>query len=358
MRQGNRSRSLAWRIVSGLALLLGAYIIFLLALAFIHRRPPETTNLPIEGGGNSNHWPARLNLLTWNLGYGGTGEEADLFMEGGRDVLAKDKSTVLRHLQNIIEVLQQHPEELYLLQEVDLDSRRTYHVNEVELITRAMKNFDFSMAFNYDVWFVPYPFTRPTGQVRSGLLSLGSYHVKEATRVQLPGSFPWPISAFALDRCLLVWRLPRDDGKEWLIVNVHLAAWDADGRLRKQELSYLRGLALYEYGRGNSVIIGGDWNSVLPGVRRDQFPSQDKPSSYMKDMPQDLFPGTWHWGVPAAHPTNRQVNAPYVPGKSFVTVIDGFLVSPNVQILAVNAIPLGFKDSDHEPVTISVGERD
>ena len=100
-------------------------------------------------------------------------------------------------------------------------------MNELELITSGLKNFSYSFALNYDVEFLPYPFIRPTGRVRSGLLSLGDYRSREATRIQLPGAVRWPISAFALDRCLLVWRLPREDGKDWVVVNVHLAAWDA-----------------------------------------------------------------------------------------------------------------------------------
>jgi endonuclease/exonuclease/phosphatase family metal-dependent hydrolase len=192
------------------------------------------------------------------------------------------------------------------------------------------------------------------GRIRSGFLSLGDYQPREATRIQLPGTVRWPISTFVLDRCLLVWRLPRKGGKPWVVINVHLAAWDADGSLRRQELAFLRDFALNEYHQGYFVVIGGDWNSVLPGIGLDQFPSQDQPSQYLKDLPQDLFPAEWHWGVPTAHPTNRQINTPYEPGKTYVTVIDGFLVSPNVRIESVAVIPLNFKDSDHEPVTISV----
>jgi hypothetical protein len=198
MMQSNRVRPLAWKITLGVVLIPCAYIVFLVALAFIHRRPPATLYVPIEGDAGANRWPARLNLLTWNLGYGGTGEEADLFMDGGHDVLAKDKTTVLRHTRHIVEVIQHHPEDLYLLQEVDINSRRTYHVNVVELITRDLKHLDSSVALNFDVWFVPCPFTRPTGRVRSGLLSLGANHPAEAARIQLPGSFLWPISAFSL----------------------------------------------------------------------------------------------------------------------------------------------------------------
>jgi endonuclease/exonuclease/phosphatase family metal-dependent hydrolase len=139
-----------------------------------------------------------------------------------------------------------------------------------------------------------------------------------------------------------------------VLINLHLAAWDAKGDLRKQELAFLREFAITQYSQGSYVVIGGDWNAVLPGVRTDQFPSRDKPNRYLMTMPHDSFPSEWHWGVETSHPSNRQVSAPYEPGKTYVTVIDGFVASPNVRIESVEAIPLNFKDSDHEPVTISV----
>ena len=42
------------------------------------------------------------------------------------------------------------------------------------------------------------------------------------------------------------------------------------------------------------------------------------------------------------------------PGKTYVTVVDRFLVSPNLQIESVDVIPLNFKDSGREPVSILI----
>ncbi|MBZ5662150.1 MAG: endonuclease/exonuclease/phosphatase family protein [Acidobacteriia bacterium] len=352
-----RSSAVA-KLAKGLAklaiLLLIACVVFVVALALAHRKPPPTLALAIERDGRTGKWPNQLNVLTWNLGYAGTGEEADFFLNGGHDVIAKNKATVLRHLTNISKTLRENPEDVYFLQEVDLQSRRTYQINELAFLAGSLWEFAYSFAFNHDVWFVPYPFTRPMGRVRSGLVTLGSYRPSEATRVQLPGSFIWPISAFGLDRCLLVWRLPREDGKEWVLINLHLSAWDPKGNIREQELTFINDFASREYNLGNFVVIGGDWNSVLPGVRLDQFPSQDKPSRYVKTLSQTVFPKEWHWGIETSHPSDRQINTPYVPGKTYLTIIDGFLVSPNVRIESTRVLALDFKDSDHEPVTISL----
>jgi endonuclease/exonuclease/phosphatase family metal-dependent hydrolase len=172
--------------------------------------------------------------------------------------------------------------------------------------------------------------------------------------LQLPGSMFWPVSAFVLDRCMLVSRIKRENGKQWVIVNLHLSAYDPGGKLREEQLTFVKKFAEDEYKKGNYVILGGDWNNILPGIRPDQFDSQDKEPPNYRSLPEDFTPSGWHWGIPSA-PTNRVDNTPYQPGKNYVTVIDGFLASPNVRIETVSVIPLGFKDSDHEPVIISVG---
>lgn len=316
--------------------------------------PRQTSGeLPIDGECQQAAWQDHLTLLSWNLGYGGTGAEAAFFMDGGRDVLAKDRGTVLAHMRNIVTVLQQHPSDLYFLQEVDRDSRRTYGIDEGRLITASLKGRCSSYAVNHRVPFLPYPYTQPLGRITSGILSLAAYAPRASSRVQLPGSFEWPNSAFHLQRCLLISRLPRQDGKDWVAINLHLEAWD-EGGMRKAELTRLKEIAISEYERGNFVVIGGDWNSVLPGVELDQFPTKGKPNTHTMKLPQDLFPPGWRWGVSLARPTSRRNNIPYRHGESYVTTIDGFLVGPNVQVDAVEVLPLEFADSDHEPVTIAL----
>ncbi|NLP47963.1 MAG: endonuclease [Clostridiales bacterium] len=51
-------------------------------------------------------------------------------------------------------------------------------------------------------------------------------------------------------------------------------------------------------------------------------------------------------------PTARNNDMPYEEGKTFVIVIDGFFVSPDVEVLKVENHDTGFLYSDHNPVTI------
>lgn len=324
-------------------------------LAISHRYQPPLSALNIEGNCSSAKWPETLRLLTWNVGYAGTGAQEDFFLAGGKNVLAKDKRSVLQHLGNINAFLRQIPEDLYLIEEVDSPSTRTYGVNERQVIAAGMDTCCSSYALNHNVLFIPYPKLKPLGQVRSGMLALGRLRPADAKRIQLQGAFPWPDRAFQMERCLLVWKLPRRDGRSWTIIQLHLEAWDA-GNIREAELAQLRELALQEYNEGNYVVLGGDWNAILPGLRLDEFTSRS-PAANTILLDPDFLPPGWTWGVDRSRPTNRSVESPYDPRKNYFTVIDGFVVSPNVRIDSVRTIPLNFQDSDHEPVQIEVASR-
>jgi hypothetical protein len=51
-------------------------------------------------------------------------------------------------------------------------------------------------------------------------------------------------------------------------------------------------------------------------------------------------------------PTLRSTQTAYVEGESFVTVLDGFIVSNNVDVVHEEHIGAGFIYSDHNPVLI------
>jgi endonuclease/exonuclease/phosphatase family metal-dependent hydrolase len=352
MARAGRARILFAVLLGSAAACYALWWVFLLILTLITPKL-GTTDVAVNGSCSEGKWPDHVSLVTWNLGYGGNAAEDSFFLDGGREVLAGSKQAVLAHLSRIANFLADHPADMYLLQEVDSGSRRTYYIDERELLSRRLGNICASYARNHDVPFVPYPYLHPLGRIRSGIFSGWIRKPLEAKRYQLPGSFSWPDSAFHLRRCLLLSRFPREHGHDWVVINVHLEAWD-DGNIRKQELTFLRDLAVDEYKRGNYVIVAGDWNSVLPGVRIDQYPTKESPGGNVRLLPANIFPADWTWGVDRSRPSNRRTNAPYRLGMTYTTVIDGFAVSPNVHIDAVTTVPLDFRDTDHEPVFMHV----
>ena len=52
-------------------------------------------------------------------------------------------------------------------------------------------------------------------------------------------------------------------------------------------------------------------------------------------------------------PSCRNTDSPYEKDVSFVTMVDGFLVSDNMKVVRIQTVDNGFLYSDHNPVTIT-----
>lgn len=293
-----------------------------------------------------------LSMTTFNIGYAGLDRDTDFFFDGGTMSRAISKQRVESNLAGILEFLSAIDSDFYLLQEVDENSSRSYGVNQVKTISAAFEYHSTSFAPNYQVAWVPLPFTRPMGRVQSGLVTLSNYIVTDATRRSLPGEFSWPMRVFELDRCILESRLPVTNGKELVIAHIHLAAYDKGGFIRNQQVAFLQTYAREEYEKGNYVVLGGDWNHLLaanPEEKRARL-SATWPD-WLQLLPKNYLT-EFNWAFDESVPTNRTIEAPYDPKTTFVSNIDGFLLSPNIEIISVSGHDLGFRFSDHNPVTV------
>lgn len=293
-----------------------------------------------------------IRLLNWNIGYGGLGEEMDFFYDGGKSVRAP-KATWDKDMRGILETLTRHSAiDFYLIQEVDVASKRSYYINQFDSIGSVLDNYSSAFAVNYNVQHVPLPFTRPLGKVYSGVATYSAHTVSEAARYQYPGSFSWPTRIFFLDRCFLVTAIPWN-GQTLIIINTHNSAYDDTGELKAQEMSMLMKFATNEYNKGNYVIIGGDFNQCPPTFNAHTFEPSGFEGYAPPAMPDSYIPDGWETAYDASVPTNRHLDRP-LSDNSFKTVIDFYIVSPNVQVNTVKGIDLGFAYSDHQPVYLEV----
>jgi endonuclease/exonuclease/phosphatase family metal-dependent hydrolase len=190
------------------------------------------------------------------------------------------------------------------------------------------------------------------GSVNSGILSFSRYSPSEVTRISFPGEYSWPKQLFMLDRCFLVMRFPLSGGKQLLVVNTHNEAYDK-GNIRDEQMAFLKKFLLSEYEQGNYIIVAGDWNQcppdLHPGFTEDVFDTID-----YKGIEPGYLPSGWTWAFDSTMPSNRRVDIAYVKGTTRTTVIDFFLLSPNMRSSACKTIDLGFACSDHQPVEIKI----
>jgi endonuclease/exonuclease/phosphatase family metal-dependent hydrolase len=152
---------------------------------------------------------------------------------------------------------------------------------------------------------------------------------------------------------MLVNRYPTTNGKEFILINTHMSAFD-DGSLKKQEMQYLKDFVQNEYQKGNYVVTGGDWNQSPPGFPLTRFGEVFKSESFrLTNIAADIMPPGWKWAFDPETPSNRYLNEPYTLGKTSRCILDIFLVSPNVEVLHNHTFDLNFRNSDHNPIQMS-----
>lgn len=337
-----------------LAAILFVYILGVFVYSLLTEfKPPQSEEITVSRSGKKIIPSGReLRFLTWNIGYGGLGKEMDFFYEGGR-MVRPDESLSKHYLQGITHVLQkQDSADFILLQEVDFDSKRSYYTDQSVTISTVLPDYNKLPAVNYFSKYIPVPFLKPMGKVRSGLVTYTRYVPTKATRVATPGTYALQKRLFMLKRCFLITRFDVDNGKELVLINLHNSAFDDAGDLRKEESELLKKIIMAEDKKGNYVIAGGDWNQNPPDFDKKKVKKYNTRSVW--PVEKDFLPGNWKWAFDPSIPTNRDVHEPFDQQSTTCTVLDYFVTSSNVEVISTKAVDLGFEFSDHQPVIITV----
>ncbi len=294
----------------------------------------------------------QLSVLIYNIGYGSLGDQADFFMDGGKNVQPKSKAIVEENLAGIADTLKKTPADIYLLQEVDRKSKRSYRINQEAYLQEQLDRNSF-FAYNFKVDYVPYPFP-PIGHVESGMATMTDLDVTAAKRIALPVPFKWPVRTSNLKRGLLETRLPiKDSDRELVVINLHLEAYD-DGEGKIVQTKKLAEILEAEAKKGNYVIVGGDFNQTFEGSR--DFPKVLKDGWTPGKMLAADLPENFSFAYDDTYATSRLLNEAYTGDYETapVFVIDGFIVSNNLHVENIEVINEEFKYADHHPVLLEV----
>jgi len=294
---------------------------------------------------------SEILVLSWNIGYCGLDKDMDFFYDGGTKVFTPRERCIenLDAVKRFFEI--NDSVDFILIQEIDKNSKRSYKINQFDTLSKLMNDHHPFFAKNYDVFFVPVPPASPMGKVVSGIATFSRFLPSSSVRYSFPGEYGFPKQLFMLDRCFLVNRYPLENEKELLIINTHNEAFDP-GEIRRTQMAYLKEFLLAEYEKGNFIIAGGDWNQTPPDFK-PEF-GINKVNTEQMMMNSDYLPPEWKWVYDNRAPSNRSVIAAYDPSTTTTTVIDLFLISPNIEGISTECINLGFENSDHNPVRIKV----
>ena len=343
-------------IIAAVLALVAGLLIFLTATEY---HPEDVETLDINGTAEATYSVGDpLTVMTWNIGYGALGDNADFFMDGGEMVKSADENRVQENMDGIMDLIDTVGPDMFLLQEADLDSSRSYHIDEVKMLQDKFPDYASTYGINYKTAFVPYPIP-PLGKIDAGIATFTNSQPASVERIQLPVPFKWPVRCANLKRCVTETHIPLYNSKgekikpELVIFNLHLEAYDS-GAGKIAQTKMLADLLKKEKAKGNYVIAGGDFNQTFSTADKEAFPPQ--PGKWQPgDLDVTQFGKGWKFLMDHETASGRSLDQPLAGADldSFqFYLIDGFIVSSNIRVERLQTLDLGFVNSDHNPVVV------
>ncbi len=305
-------------------------------------KAPKGAIIISEPDGLSKVLPQTIKISIWNIGYAGLGYESDFIIDGGKNLLPPSKKIVEKNLAAINQQLTKTDADVLLLQEVSYKSFLSLNVDVLTQIVSIFAKFFMIFRPDFSSKGIPYPL-----KITHGTLTIAKAKPIRTKIISLPFE-PKPLAGvFRRHYALQVNYFPIKGKKaQWVIVNLHLAAFDEEGATRQLQLEAVLDFAQQEYAKGNYIILGGDWNMELAN---SNFPHQteQKYLFWKINFPKEILPKGWKIGVDKTTPTVRSNQKPYVEGENFTAIIDGFIISPNVKVNKIKTINSKFEYTDH-----------
>ena len=336
-------------------LVVGGYVGYVVVT---YSRIEDNKELEVQGSASLTASSGEeYTIVSYNIGFGAYTADFTFFMDEGKESRARSKESVENCVNETTKTALSYDPDFVFFQEVDTDSTRSYHVDESEIIKSLFDEkgvFDSVFAQNYHSAYLFYPILEPHGASNSGLLTMSSLDITSSLRRSLPISTGFN-KFLDLDRCYSISRVPVENGKELILVNLHLSAYGTDAAQGNAQLEMLFGDLKAEYDKGNYIVCGGDFNHDFTVNSKEYFnPGYEKTYSWCHPFPDEVIPEgftkctDYSEGMVA---TSRYTNIPYSE-ESFTVILDGFIVSDNVECSYVQNIDTGYLYTDHNPVVM------
>ena len=342
-----------------LFLVVAAYYVYI-TLDY-HRLPDEISIASTDNNQAEMAVNHKYKMITYNIGYGSYPPDYSFFMEGGKESIARSAESVIETINNDIELLKEYSPDLILLQEVDIDGTRSHHINQYELFADQFADYNSLYAINYDSSYMFYPILKPIGKNKSAMALLSKFSVASTLRRSLPIATDYT-KYFDLDRCYTISEIPVDNGKMLHLYNVHFTAYGGSDQIREQQTKIFAEDICNSLKNGNYVICGGDFNSnIRPDLHDEANISEHSPmweKPFLMEMLPDqvAFCQEQFLDMPIA--TTRTLGTPYDKITAKLLIIDGFIVSSNVNVSTITTIDNSFLYSDHNGVYIEFSLED
>lgn len=208
--------------------------------------------------------PRHITAVTYNIGYA-SGDKNNL-------PVPLTKGEVVGNLDAMAEELRKLDADIVFLQEVDFDSRRTFGIDQMDYLVKALEMPYAAYAVTWNKRYVPWPYWPPSvhfGKMLSGQAVLSRLSLAKQSTIPLekPAANAFWYNLFYIGRCIQRIELSAG-GKTVDVWNVHLEAFDE--KARRRQLSELTDLVTAD---AQTLLVGGDFNEV-PNLFLKNFASK------------------------------------------------------------------------------------
>ena len=216
--------------------------------------------------------PDSLLVITWNIRFGAA--RIPWFGDSCGDRVIMTNSEVITHLDNIADYINSVEPDILLLQEVDVESKRSGYVDQVQWL---LDNTYFNYGAYASMWQAQFIPSDGLGRVDAGNAILSLWEITEAERIQLPlrtdqGGLT---QYFYLRRNILKTKIAVPNQNDFYSVCAHTTAFATDDTKQKHIQKFSQVLDNLN-DSGATFIAGGDLNSVPPGAISIDYCMEDK----------------------------------------------------------------------------------
>lgn len=346
-----------WKMVVAVLIAVFCLVVsYVLYVLMNTDRIADSLELEVRGGGQTQLEPGTVcTAVTYNLGFGAYLPDYSFFMDGGTESRCASAESAADTIRGAAALALEQQPQLVLLQEVDTYATRSWHVDQLALVDEAFSGYDRVFACNYHSAYLFYPFHQPIGASNSGIVTLSSFPVQSALRRSLPVENGLG-QLLDLDRCYSISRIPISDGRELAVFNVHLSAYSNDEAVLEGQIRMLMGDLEKEVQAGNPVLCGGDFNHDLR-----KTDDSGEAYSWTHYFPRESLPEGVHFAYDllsseaqaAQADSCRAASEAYDPETAFTVLLDGFLLSDDLELLEYETVFTGYRFSDHDPVRLT-----
>ena len=307
-------KRVAMGVVVALALLLAAVLAFAW-FGNYNPEPEEPVAVGCTGAPPAIEVGVPFRVISWNLRQGAS-RRRPLPDEGGPPTTVP-REEVEQTLATITAALENEAAQIYLLQEVDRNSRRTHNIDQL----------DHYLTFATDRCHAAAPYHRSRyalnsvggriGQVDMELALLTQVAVQSAKRIQLPLlDETWILRQFDIKPALLVAEIPVDGLEVPMAIAVtHLSAPPQESEGLESQIAALDQW-MGSRPEGQPWILAGDLN-LLPsqgGVRSANDPIAGLLSKYTEVLGDQTAPGNRTFLPFGAKEPDRKIDYAFVGG--------------------------------------------